>query len=54
LGLLIVQKESAIMGGERSIALNGDHLEIAKYESDQDKNFRIVVGNLASLVDQLT
>jgi hypothetical protein len=42
------------MGGERSIALNGDRLEIAKYESEHDQNFRIVVENLANLVDQLT
>ena len=42
------------MGGERAIALNGDHLGIAKYESDQDQNFRTVAGNLANLVDQFT
>lgn len=39
---------------ERAIALNGDHLEIVKYRSDQDGNFRTVSGMLSKLVEELS
>ena len=52
---VIVPKDSATLGfpGERTSALNGNHLEIAKYSSKEDDNFVRVSGNIARLVQKI-
>lgn len=52
---VIVPKDSATLGlpREKVSALNGNHMEIAKYSSKQDDNFIRVSGNIARLVDKV-
>lgn len=52
---VIVPKYSAILGfpGERASALNGNHLEIAKYSSKADDNFVRVSENIARLIQNI-
>ena len=52
---VIVPKDSATLGfpGERASALNGNHLEIAKYSSKVDDNFVRVSENIARLVQKI-
>ena len=48
----MVPEVSAILGlpGEIRVALDGDHLTIVKYCSEEDNNFRRVSRNIAGLV----
>jgi hypothetical protein len=39
--------------GERTVALNGNHLEIVKYDSKIDDNFKTVAGRLAIIVKDI-
>jgi hypothetical protein len=52
---VIVPKDSETLGlpGERTSALNGNHLEITKYSSKADDNFIRVSGNIARLVQKI-
>ncbi len=52
---VIVPKDSATLGlpGEKASALNGNHMEIAKYSSKQDDNFIRVCENIARLVHKV-
>jgi len=52
---IIVPNFSAVLGfpGERASALNGNHLEIAKYSSKADDNFVRVSENIARLVGKI-
>jgi len=53
---VIVPKESATLGfpGERASALNGNHLEIAKYSSRADNNFVRVSANIARIIHNIS
>jgi len=42
------------MGTEKAVPLHGDHLQIAKYGSPQDENFKIVSAQLSKLVEEVT
>jgi hypothetical protein len=45
--------ESATMGYERAVALNGNHLEkVTKFDSSNDSNFRVVSENLIMLMKE--
>jgi len=48
----VVPEFSATLGlpGEIRVALDGDHLAIVKYSSEEDNNFRRVSRNIAGLV----
>jgi hypothetical protein len=50
---MVVPKESATMGHERAMALNGNHLRIAKFESCNDSNFKVVSENLIMLMKEV-
>lgn len=47
-------RSSAVMGHERKIALNGDHIDIVKYCSAQNSNFESVAGALSVLIQKTT
>jgi len=51
-----VPQTSATMGvlNEKTSPLNGDHIEISKYESNEDDNFRRVAGNIAKIGRKLS
>jgi uncharacterized protein (UPF0333 family) len=36
--------------GEKISALNGNHLEIAKFSSKDDNNYKMVAGNIVKIV----
>lgn len=50
---VIVPQESATIGlaGEMPAALNGNHMDIAKYSSNEDDNFVRVARRIAKLVE---
>lgn len=50
---VIVSQDSAVIGGERSSPLNGDHVQITKYTSPSDNNFKQVSGNIWLLLDKI-
>jgi hypothetical protein len=52
---LVVPESSAVIGfsGERSSALNGNHLEIVKYSSKEDNNYIRVAGNISVLQNKI-
>jgi hypothetical protein len=39
--------------GERTSALDGNHMEIAKFSSKEDSNYSRVAGNIARIVEKL-
>jgi hypothetical protein len=49
-----VPKGSAVMGSERSVPLNGNHVEITKFRSIEDQNFISVYWNLLKLIEGIT
>lgn len=51
---IVVPKHSAVMGDERCVALNGNHVEITKFRSAKDQNFISVSGNLLKLIEETT
>jgi hypothetical protein len=53
--LIIVPRYSAEMGlpDERCVPLNGNHLEIAKYLSREDNNFKTVAGRITVLIQSI-
>lgn len=52
---MVVPQESATLGfpGETRVALNGNHLEIAKYSSRKEVNFMTVATQLHQLVTEI-
>ena len=52
---MIVPEYSATLEypGETRVALNGDHLSIAKYSSNKETNFVIVTNTLRKLVTDI-
>jgi len=50
---VVVPKASAKMGHEKCVALNGNHLQITKFKSSSDDNFRSVSGNLRRLIEDV-
>jgi hypothetical protein len=51
----VVPESSAVIGfsGERSSALNGNHLEIVKYPSKEHNNYSRVAGNISILRNKI-
>jgi hypothetical protein len=49
----VVPKDSAKIGPEKFVALNGDHLQITKFEDPGDQNYRSVQGHLRYLIDNI-
>lgn len=53
---VIVKQESAVLGIERNkrgIPLDGDHLEITKFSSQEDGNYTLVAGHLREIIEEI-
>jgi hypothetical protein len=50
---MVVPKDSATMGHERAVASNGNHLQITKFDSSNDSNFKVVSENLIRLMKEV-
>lgn len=54
---LIVPRSSAMLSygdNSRCVALNGDHIQIVKYSSPDDSNYRSISDNIASMVRRIS
>jgi hypothetical protein len=50
-----VDKDSATLGipGEVAVALDGNHMEIVKYDTEDDHNFTMVSSTIRTMVSEI-